>query len=135
MIVADTNLIAYLLLGGDGQAEADRVLQRDGHWIAPPLWRSEFRSVLLKHLRADFVGRREAARAWAEADALLTDSEIPVDTAEVLHLALDRRISSYDAEYVATARLHSVPLVTSDRRLIRVCPEVAVAPDSFAPPA
>jgi len=43
VIVADTNLITYLLLDGEHTEAAERVFALDSHWIAPALWRSEFR--------------------------------------------------------------------------------------------
>ena len=51
MIVADTNLVAYLLIEGDQTAAARRVWERDRDWILPPLWRSEYLNVLATLVR------------------------------------------------------------------------------------
>jgi predicted nucleic acid-binding protein len=44
MIVVDTNVVAYLLLGGEKTGEARMVFHKDPTWAAPLLWRSEFRN-------------------------------------------------------------------------------------------
>jgi len=38
VIVADTNLVAYLLLGGQGTEHARQVFLRDPDWAAPFPW-------------------------------------------------------------------------------------------------
>ena len=63
MIVADVNLVAYLLLGGPEQAAAERAMQRDPVWAAPLLWRSEFRSVLAAFMRQRDLSVSDAWRA------------------------------------------------------------------------
>ncbi|MCO6439628.1 MAG: hypothetical protein J5I81_00810 [Nitrococcus mobilis] len=55
MIVADTNLLIYILLAGEHTLAAERVFQRDPEWAAPLLWRSEFRNVLALYLRSCLV--------------------------------------------------------------------------------
>ena len=52
MIVADTNLIAALLLPSALNGEAGRIFETDPAWVFPVLWRSEWSAVLLKLLRA-----------------------------------------------------------------------------------
>src|SRR3989441_4158231 len=51
VIVTDTNLLAYLLLGGTGTPAAQAVFLRDPVWTARLLWRSAFRSILAGYLR------------------------------------------------------------------------------------
>jgi len=51
VIVADTNLIAYLVIHSEFTSLAERVLALDGEWAAPLLWRSEFRNLLARYLR------------------------------------------------------------------------------------
>jgi predicted nucleic acid-binding protein len=51
MIVADANLLAYLLIEGDLTDEVRAVLRKDGEWCFPYLWRSEFRNILTKYIQ------------------------------------------------------------------------------------
>jgi len=51
VIVADTNLIAYLVMPSPYTEAAERLLVREPDWVAPTLWRSEFRNVLALYLR------------------------------------------------------------------------------------
>ncbi len=131
MIVADTNLVAYLLLEGERTEEAEAVLLRDPHWTAPALWKSEFRSVLVQHLRAGLLQPDEAAAVWAWAEVLVSVPLQEADTGRVLEAALTRGLSAYDAEFVALAKGLGVPLVTSDQRVLASCPDVALSPAAF----
>jgi predicted nucleic acid-binding protein len=50
----------------------------------------------------------------------------------VLTLATRSRCSAYDCEFVAVAQDLGVPLVTTDRQVLRAFPSVAVRPEAFA---
>lgn len=132
MIVADTNLVAYLVLAGDRTEAAEAVLLRDARWAAPPLWRSELRSVLVQHLRAGRLDASATAAVWVRAEVLLDAGTREAETGRTLNAALEWGLSAYDAEFVALAEEFGVPLVTDDRRVLRACPNVAVSIDDFA---
>jgi hypothetical protein len=51
MFVADTNTIAYLYINSEKSAQAEQLLMLEPKWIAPSLWKSEFRNVLTLYLR------------------------------------------------------------------------------------
>jgi len=132
MIVADTNLLAYLLLGGTGTAAAEAVFLRDPVWTAPLLWRSEFRSVLAGNLRGRRLRLDDAIEAQQKAEALLAGREHVVPSERVLRLVASSTCSAYDCEFVALASQLSALFVTSDRRVLKEFPAVAISPSRFA---
>jgi predicted nucleic acid-binding protein len=78
MIVCDVNLIASMLIPGVHTEAAERIYAIDSDWVAPPLWRSEFASVLVNSVRTAMLKQThaDAARAtrcqcggsWTEAN-------------------------------------------------------------------
>lgn len=131
MIVADTNLIAYLLIIGEHTAVARAVWQKDDHWMLPTLWRSEFLNVLVTSTRAGILTRAQAGDTWHVANAVFKTNEIELSGDDVLAAAVERNLSAYDAQFVVAASNLEVPLVTSDRRLLAACPDLAIAPERF----
>ena len=61
--VVDTNVVAALMLPTAANAEVAELLRQDPDWRLPPLWRSEFRQVLLKVVRADLATPEQAVNA------------------------------------------------------------------------
>lgn len=131
MIVADVNLVAFLLLGGPEQALAQRVLERDPVWAVPLLWRSEFRNVLATFMRQRDLSVSDAWRAHELAGQLLGGQEFAVSGERVLALIASSVCSAYDCEYVALAEDLAVPLVTADRQLLREFADRAISPKDF----
>jgi predicted nucleic acid-binding protein len=131
VIVADTNLLVYLRVGGAHRDAAEAVFRRDPVWAMPVLWRSEFRSALVGLLRAGAFGLDEATALVRDTEELMAASEYDVVGHHVLALAADSGCSAYDCEFVALAEDLGVPLVTTDRQLLRAFPERAIAPGAF----
>lgn len=130
MIVADTNLVAYLLLPTGREAEAGAVHQRDPVWIAPPLWQSEFRNVLVLNVRHGVITQNEAREAWVLSTGLVHE-EAPT-ASHVFDVAFERSLTAYDAEFVALAETLGVRVVTDDRRVLNACPDLATSITVFA---
>jgi len=103
----------------------------DDVWLVPPLWRSEFRSVLRKYLLNQELSVDRCIDVTHAAERMLSGGETEVSSADVMNLVATTGCSAYDAEYVAVAKSFSVPLVTSDRRLCEKFPAVAVSPVEF----
>ncbi len=131
MIVADTNLVAYLLLEGENTATAEQVLEKDSHWIAPLLWRSELRNVLATYVRQDLLSLEEAFEIQEAGEVLLSGREYSLVSEDVLRTAQRSGCAAYDCEFVVLAEKSEVPLVTSDRRVLTAFPNIAVHPRAF----
>lgn len=131
MIVADTNLLAYLLLPTAHTGAAEQALLKDADWIAPALIHSEFRNVLLGALRRKSIHRREVGLLLERALEVVTVPDMAVDGASVLAMALDSGCSAYDCEFAWLARELRAPLVTADRQVCEAFPDLAVSPSAF----
>jgi predicted nucleic acid-binding protein len=131
VIVADTNLVAYLLIEGEKTASARAVWTADPRWMLPTLWRSEFLNVLTMAVRAHVLTLEQAHDTWHVAQTVFGQSEVEPSGDAVLETATARNLSAYDAQFVVAATDLEVRLVTSDRRLLQACPDIAVAPERF----
>lgn len=131
MIVADANLIAYLVLPGERTEQAEAVLLSDPVWVVPVLWASELRSVVSRYVRSGDLTVAQGSAAMERAVKLIDGREGPVNSRDVLELANKSGCSSYDCEYVALAASLDVSLVTSDKAVLRAFPRLAMNPESF----
>ncbi|OHX38043.1 type II toxin-antitoxin system VapC family toxin [Methylomonas sp. LWB] len=131
MIVVDTNTIAYLYLNSEKSAQAERLLQHEPHWLAPTLWKSEFRNVLALYLRKNLLTLDDALRIVRQAETLLQQNEYEVSSAQVLQLVAGSDCSAYDCEFVALAKLRHIPLITADRKVLQAFPGIARSIEDF----
>jgi predicted nucleic acid-binding protein len=131
MIVADTNVMAYLQIVGPFTADAAMARARDREWHAPLLWRSELRNVFALYAKNGTMSIEESIAVMEDSERLMAALH-HVDSASVLRLAGDSRCSAYDCEFVALARKLSARLVTADRRLAAAFPEDACLLADFA---
>lgn len=131
MIVADANTIAYLYLPTAFTDDVAAVLRQDAHWTAPLLWRSEFRNVLALYLRKNLIDVPTALAMQSLAEQQFADREFSVSSSSVLTLAHQSACSAYDCEYVSLAMALNAPLITADRMLLKVFPDIAMTPDTF----
>lgn len=131
MIVVDTNTVAYLYLPTEYTADVEILLDQDPHWIAPLLWRSEFRNILSLYVRKNIIDLDTALQMQGQAERQLTGNEYSVHSTDVLTLARDSGCSAYDCEFISVARSLNTTLVTGDRKLIAAFPDIAVAAKDY----
>ncbi len=134
MIVVDTNVMVYLLTGGERGADAAELLRADSQWIAPALLLSELRNVLVGLIRGHGLSPEDARDMHLDAAALLGDRVVHVDGGRVLRTALECDLSAYDAEFVVAARTLGLKLVSADQAILAGAPDVAVALPTGRPP-
>ena len=131
MIVADANLVLYLLVPGVRTEAAEAVYRRDAAWISPPLCLSEIRNVLLRYVRSGSFSLTTAETMMARAEELLVPHRLEAGSSAVLRRAHASGLSAYDAEYVALAEVLEVPLVTEDRAVLAAARPVTMTPAEF----
>lgn len=131
MIVVDTNVIGYLYLASPHSRQAEQALVKDVSWVAPLLWRSEFRNVLALYLRKEWLSLEASQQIMTEALSLMEDQEYEVDSNQVLRLVALSRCSAYDCEFVALAQELGVSLVAQDKQLLKDFPRVAISLAAF----
>ena len=131
MIVADTNIISYLLLPTSYSKAADRLYRTDPHWTAPVLWKSEFRNVLALYLRKQVITAGKALQLQELAESVMLNNEYDIASSQVFTLIVKSACSAYDCEFVALAEYLDCPLVTQDKKLLASFPSVAISIQDF----
>jgi predicted nucleic acid-binding protein len=131
MIVVDTNVLAYLYLATGRSYQAERALLKDPDWVAPLLWRSEFRNALALYIRQGFLSLEVAQQIMDRVIKLMQGQEYEVSSFRVLSLVASSTCSAYDCEFVVLAQDLNVPLVTIDKQVLAQFPQVAISLDQF----
>ncbi|MDZ7693713.1 MAG: type II toxin-antitoxin system VapC family toxin [Balneolaceae bacterium] len=131
MIVVDTNVIASMWVPNDMDEWVYKVFKKDDDWVAPLLWRSEFRNVLSIYLRKEILELSVVLQATEEAEQLMDANEFEVNSTQVMSLVSNSSCSAYDCEFVALADDLNVQLVTFDKKIVDEFPNIAISPEEF----
>ena len=125
MIIADTNIISYLLLPTSYTEMAEKLHKIDPVWSAPILWKSEFRNVLALYLRKEIISLNKALQLQETAESMIVQNEYDVPSSQVLALVNESSCSSYDCEFVALAQHFDTKLITEDKKILKEFPSTA----------
>ena len=128
MIVVDTNILAHFWLPSDHTELSEQLFQWDPEWIAPVLWKSEFRNVVILYLRKKLIDLPEAIQISEKAENQMKEREFHVNTVQVYNLADKSDCSSYDCEFVSLAEDLDIKLITMDKKILRTFPERSANP-------
>jgi predicted nucleic acid-binding protein len=131
MIVADTNLIAGLWVPNQMEELAYATLKKDPDWVAPVLWKSEFRNVLSLYLRKEILELVTVLQVMEEAEEFMESKEFEVNSTQVLSFVSNSSCSSYDCEFITLADDLNIRLVTFDKKILTEFPSIAIHPQDF----
>jgi predicted nucleic acid-binding protein len=131
VIVVDTNVICYRWISSLHNAAAEAALTKDPHWIAPLLWRAEFRNIVALAIRKKAIPTDAAYAIVRKAEASFEGNEFAVSSDAVLQFVAKSNCTAYDCEFVALAHAEGVQLVTADRQIVDEFPEIAISLNKF----
>jgi predicted nucleic acid-binding protein len=129
VLIVDTNVVAYLLIEGDYTAAARSLHRRDDDWRSEAFIMVEFTNVLTASIAARRMSLVLAHRFLAEATSLLHGKMTSMPHELVLSLAVQYRVTAYDARFLALAQQLDAPLVTEDAKLRSAVPKLTQSLD------
>jgi predicted nucleic acid-binding protein len=131
VIVADSSLVAYLLIPGDKSALADDIFLKDPEWTVPLICRSEVRNILTLYMRHEGMSLSQAKDTMEKAESLWRNREYAVPSDDILELMAAHNVTAYDGEFIVLAKQLKVPLITFDKPVRKAFPSVAIDPEEF----
>jgi len=132
-IVVDTNAIAYYILGVEPyNFEIKNILKENIDLIAPESWKPELMNVLWLAIKKDAISLKQGIERLNLAKILINDS-VQVDSLwnEALVIAIKMNHSPYDTIFVALAKREKIKLLTYDKKILRLFPEIAFLPNNL----
>jgi predicted nucleic acid-binding protein len=124
VLIVDTYVVAYLLIEGDCTAAARLLHRRDDDWRSEAFIMVEFANVLTASIAARRMDLMLAQRFLADATSLLQGRLTSIPHDSVLALAVQYRVTAYDARFLALAHQLDSRLVTEDAKLRAAAPKL-----------
>jgi len=131
MIIADTCLITHLFNETHLTILAQKILEKDPHWLMPTLWQEEYANVLSKLAKRENREVDEVVDHFNYTVNELKGCEVIVDIRKALQISMEYKISVYDAHFVTLAIDFNTLLITEDKEIIKNCPLIAVGMRDF----
>lgn len=130
MIVADASVASFLFLEGELTSIVRELFAADPEWITPPILNHEILNILaaVGSLEGDSVAMEEL---WREVRSVFGSRQHIPDPMRSLRLAIELKISGYQAQYVALANQLKLPLLTTDQRLLELLPQSTCRPEEY----
>lgn len=129
MIAVDTNILAHFWLPSDSTDLCDQLYQKDAQWVAPILWKSEFRNVVSLYLRKNLIDLAEALLIVEKAELQMKGREFQISSVQVTHYVSQSNCSSYGCEFISLAKDLDIKLATLDKQLLQEFSGIATHPE------
>ncbi|MEX0719620.1 MAG: type II toxin-antitoxin system VapC family toxin [Balneolaceae bacterium] len=131
MIVVDTNIIAHFWFPSENTQICDNLFNKDPEWLAPILWKSEFKNVVSLYFRKNLINITEALQVTEKAEKQMKDREFHINTTQVYNFVSQSQCSSYDCEFISLADDLNIKLVTFNKQILRAFPQIAIVPNTL----
>lgn len=119
-LVLDNSVVSGWLLENQSTPYTDAIARRlqDDRAVAPPLLRLEYTNVLRTACKRNRINAQQAQEAIGQLATLPVDIDSePPDAGQLLALALQYDLTSYDAAYLHLALRRQLPVATQDAAL------------------
>jgi predicted nucleic acid-binding protein len=124
--VVDNSVVMSWCFQDEGNDYADSILEslESGHAFVPAVWPLEVGNVLLIAERKERISQASAVRFLALLSGLpiIVEQETPDRMLkEIVSVAREHSLSTYDASYLDLAMRLDLPLATKDTSLLKAC--------------
>lgn len=129
-VVLDASALIRALVDLDPKAQRwlDRTAAEDVFAAWPAHLYVEVGHVLVRFVRVGRIDARRAGRAFDQIRRMPATVGAPEAIEDAMAVALERRLTVYDAAYVVLAEALDAPLVTADRRLAEATEQAILLP-------
>jgi len=121
-LIVDASIAVKWVIEQDNSEQAEALLSSSTSLLAPSLILAEVGNALWKYVRHDKIDATQACSFLGVindgVDFMFQMKELYI---EALEIAASLNHPVYDCFYLALARQQKAPLVTADKRLLRLC--------------
>lgn len=120
-LIVDASIAAKWVVDQPLSTEARALMGREELFLAPTLLLAEAGNALWRHFRVGDITREQTERGLNVIGRAFTQL-VPLDQLhnEALRLAIDLDHPIYECFYLALAQREKAPLVTADKRLLKL---------------
>ena len=122
MVAVDTNIVVALFIRGRFSDDALKLQRKDSVWRTEPFTLVEFSNVFATYQRARYLSKAAALERLQLTEEFLSPNYLRVSNQSALELALQYRVSGYDARFLAVADQLRLRLITEDIQLRTAAP-------------